>query len=827
MAQSLFDPAPAAALEAVRVALPVPADELFDYAVPPLLRGRVLPGCRVQVPFGGRALVGVAVEPGRGADFSGRLRAIEKLIDDEPAISSQLLGVLRDAAQRTLCPLGIALATALPGGANPVVIPGFAISARGRAALSSGALRGHALRVLAALAKHPLTGNALHKQGAERNVLEALLRDGLVERRGIERGPSARVATTRMAALPAGLDLEHTCSVELARAPKQAALLRRLAQSGAQATAELARDFSPALLRALAARGFVELSERPTPRDVLGTPLEVASGAPPELTSEQRAALEPIEAAVRERRAETFLLHGVTGSGKTEVYLRAVAAALAAGRQALVLVPEITLTHQIVARLRGRFGDDLAVLHSGLTPGERLEQWQRLRLGATPIAVGARSALFAPLEKLGLIVIDEEHDGAYKNEEGFRYHARELAALRASKAGCPLVLGSATPALETRYAAERGRIRRLALDTRVGRRPLPVVELVDLAKERALASRGRRVIFSSLLLRAIETTLAQRAQTLLFLNRRGFSTQVLCFDCGFAERCAHCDIALVFHAKEHVLRCHYCDYSQAPPAQCRGCGAPETALLGLGTERLEEELRRRLPEARIRRLDRDVARQRGHVERVLRELRDGQVDVVIGTQMIAKGHDFPGVRLVGVIAADVGLHIPDFRAAERTFQLLTQVAGRAGRDRLPGRVIVQTLSPQHYAIAPVAQHDYEGFYAAEIKQRAALGYPPFGRLVHALIQSEDDARAAAGAESLAAALERGGALDAANPRACERLGPAPAPIKRLRGRFRYQLLVKGSDAARVRRAAEILRDAAASLPSGVQAAIDAQPQNML
>ena len=359
-----------------------------------------------------------------------------------------------------------------------------------------------------------------------------------------------------------------------------------------------------------------------------------------------------------------------------------------------MLVPEITLTHQILARLRGRFGDVLAVLHSGLSPGERLEQWQRLRDGATPIAVGARSALFAPLEKLGVIVIDEEHDSAYKNEEGFRYHARELAGRRAAAAACPLVLGSATPSLESRFAADRGTLRRLVLARRIGDRPLPAVEIVDLVRERELAPRGRRIVLSA---RARARACARRSppagRASCCLNRRGFSTQVLCFACGAAERCQHCDIALVYHATPQRLRCHYCDFSIAPPERCSQCGAPDTALLGTGTERLEEELRMRLPDARIARLDRDTAAQRGYSERVLRELRERRLDVLLGTQMVAKGHDFPGVQLVGVVLADVGLHLPDFRAAERTFQLLTQVAGRAGRDRAPGRVIVQTYAP--------------------------------------------------------------------------------------------------------------------------------------
>jgi primosomal protein N' (replication factor Y) len=525
---------------------------------------------------------------------------------------------------------------------------------------------------------------------------------------------------------------------------------------------------------------------------------------------------------VRARRAESFLLHGVTGSGKTEVYLHAVAEALASGRQALVLVPEITLTHQILARLRGRFGDALAVLHSGLSAGERLEQWQRLRAGATPIAVGARSALFAPLEQLGVIVIDEEHDAAYKNEEGFRYHARELASRRAAAASCPLVLGSATPSLESRFAADRGALRRLVLARRIGDRPLPAVEIVDMARERELAPRGRRVALSGALERALRETLAEGGQSILLLNRRGFSTQVLCYACGAAERCRHCDIALVYHATPQRLRCHYCDFQIAPPERCSQCGAPDTALLGTGTERLEEELRIRLPQARIARLDRDTAKQRGYTERVLRELRARRIDVLLGTQMVAKGHDFPGVKLVGVVLADVGLHLPDFRAAERTFQLLTQVAGRAGRDRAPGRVIVQTYAPGSPAIRPVRDHDYEAFYAEELGQRAALGYPPFGRLVQAVVSGGDATAALAAAQTLARA-----AAQASGPGEPEVLGPAPAPIARLRGRHRFQLLLKGQDAGRLHAAARRIVAAAAALPRAIRTSVDAFPVNML
>ncbi|TMA29814.1 MAG: primosomal protein N', partial [Deltaproteobacteria bacterium] len=568
----------------------------------------------------------------------------------------------------------------------------------------------------------------------------------------------------------------------------------------------------------------------------------------------------PIASAVRRRDASTFLLHGVTGSGKTEVYLRAVAAALGAGRRAIVLVPEITLTHQILARLRGRFGDALAVLHSGLSPGERLEQWLRLRSGAAPIAVGARSALFAPVENLGLIVIDEEHDGAYKNEEGFRYHARDLARLRARAASCPLVLGSATPSLESRHAADQGELTRLVLAHRIGGQPLPAVEIVDLAREREASPRGRRLALSRALRAALAETLRAGGQTILFLNRRGFSTRIFCFDCGHAERCTDCDVGLVYHAADAALHCHYCEHRRPPPERCAGCGAPDTALLGLGTERLEEEVRGLFPGARIARLDRDTAARRGATEDVLRRLRHGQLDVLIGTQMVAKGHDFPGVRLVGVVAADIGLHLPDFRAAERTFQLLTQVAGRAGRDTVPGRVIVQTFVPNHYAVRLVRDHDYETFYAQELAHRKALGFPPLGHLASVLVSAEREADAVAGAAQLAAAItsfaqraqvarsepkaseaQREGArgepkaseghrvgerrsAGAAGP--CEMLGPAPAPLPRLRGRHRQQILIKGAHAA-VHGAARAALAAAARLREGVSAAVDVRPWSML
>ncbi|MCH2171519.1 primosomal protein N' [Myxococcota bacterium] len=806
---------------AVRVALPVPVDELFDYALPSEWTERAQPGCRVRVRFRERHLTGIIVERGRGDDYRGRLHAIESVLDPEPVLSLAMLSILQDAARHVLCPIGIALATALPTGSAPRVVAGFAITARGQDALSRRAVRGELRAVLADLLNKPATASSVRGR-IDALDLRNLQRDGLIEPVRVERGPRARIRSVKVASLADGIDVERVATSTLARAPKQAALLKRLSQVGDVPVPELSKEFSASILRSLEQRGLVTLSRRAAPRNVLGdrVPLEPM----PELTREQAAVLAPLTKEIRDSSSQTFLLHGVTGSGKTEVYLRAVAEALDKGRQAMILVPEITLTHQIVSRVRARFGERVAVLHSGLGPGERLEQWHQLRDGAKPIAVGARSALFAPLENLGVIVIDEEHDGAYKNEEGFRYHARDLAARRARQASCPLILGSATPSLETRHAAEQGDITRLPLAYRVGDRPLPAVEIVDLAREKAAMPRGHKLVLSRPLKRAMRETLAEGGQTILFLNRRGFSTQILCFDCGHAERCLHCDIALVYHSVEQSLRCHYCDYRIEPPENCTNCGAPDTALMGLGTQRLEEEIHSEFPDIRTARLDRDNARRRGFVSRVLQQLRDREIDVLIGTQMVAKGHDYPGVRLVGVVAADIGLHLPDFRAAERTFQLLTQVAGRAGRDLEPGRAVIQTFVPDHYAVASVAQHDYEGFYAREIEHRKVLGYPPFGKLVHVVVSAEKESEAAESAQRLAESLDPSGLANAGD---LELLGPVPAALSRLRGRYRYQLVVKGSDGRALREAAETLHQTTRDLAHGTTASVDVHPINML
>jgi primosomal protein N' (replication factor Y) len=827
----------------VEIALPVPVDSLFSYGVPAASAAEATPGRRALVPFGARRAAGLIVArhegPGSGA---APLRAIERVLDPAPVVSPALIEVLVAAAAEAFCPVGLALACATPTGSAPRPRAGFAITARGREALARGALARELRPLLAALADAPRPRSWLARRfPASDAALRDLARDGLLAPASVD-AAAARPPRERIASLAPGVVPDDAVAAVLARAPRQAALLRSLAARGPAELAALRRDQpgADAALRALVERGLVRIEERALARQAAAALLVDGEPTAPPLVPEQQAALDAITGAVRARRHERFLLHGVTGSGKTEVYLRAAAETLAAGRQVLVLVPEITLTHQLVARLQARFGDRVAVLHSALRPGERIAEWRRLLAGATPIAVGARSALFAPLDDLGLIVIDEEQEAAYKNEEGFRYHARELAARRAAAAGCPLVLGSATPSLETRYASERGEVRRLVLAHRIGGRPLPEVELVDLNVERASLPRGRKLVLSRALRAALADALAAGGQAILFLNRRGFSTRVFCFACGHAETCRHCEVSLVFHAGAGKLRCHYCDYAIDPPDACSSCGAPESALLGIGTERLEEEVRTRFPQARIARLDRDTAGRRGETERVLNALAAGRVDVLIGTQMVAKGHHFPGVRLVGVVSADQSLHFPDFRAAERTFQLLTQVAGRAGRGEAPGRVLVQTFVPDHYAIAPVRSHDYEAFYRAELAHRAALAYPPCGHLVHALVSGPDEAETQAHAARLAALAQRAaGPGERATPApngagdggpGVEVLGPAPAPLARLRDRFRFQLLVKGRDEKAVRDAGRALARAAVALEREarqLRVSVDPSPVNML
>jgi primosomal protein N' (replication factor Y) len=514
----------------------------------------------------------------------------------------------------------------------------------------------------------------------------------------------------------------------------------------------------------------------------------------------------------------TFVLHGVTGSGKTEVYLRVIAEARAAGRGALVLVPEIALTPQLAARFRARFGEDVAVLHSALPPGERLAAWRRLRAGEVGIALGARSAVFAPVRALGVVVVDEEHDGSFKQEEGVRYHGRDLAVVRAQRAGALAILGSATPSLETAHNAARGRFTLLPLPGRATARPLPAVEIVDLRRHPP----GPDGLLSGALAEAIAGALAAREQVILFLNRRGFAPVVLCLGCGDVVRCTECSVSMTYHRGHNRLVCHYCGRTRAVPVQCANCGSRKMDRAGVGTERVEAVLRERFPDARIARLDRDTAGggrgegAGGGLQGIINRMHAGEIDILVGTQMVTKGHDFPGVTLVGVLRPDQGIDLPDFRAAERTFQLLEQVAGRAGRGDRPGRVIIQTYKPDNAAIVAVKTHDYDGFARGELHERQEAGYPPFSRIVVLRIDAQDERTVTAAAGQVAAA-----AATAPNVRVLS----GPAPIARIRGRHRHQVWLYGTERAALMAAARA--GAAVKLAGDVRIVVDVDPQSAL
>ncbi|MDX2169043.1 MAG: primosomal protein N' [Deltaproteobacteria bacterium] len=779
----------------------------LDYRAPQLLA----PGTRVLVPLGSRRAMGVVV--GAGSEASDvALRDVLAVLDEAPVLDAPLMRLVAWMADYYLGSLAEVLATALPGVLQ--------IETERRAALVDAApasLTPAEREVVALLAVGEQAATAITQRLGARGqrALAGLARRGVVrisERLRRESAPTRRQRFYSAAVAVQDADER----LVRRRALRAVYVYLRDHPLGRAPDHELRHSFSDAAakLRALLGAGLVRVEEEEQYRSVL--PPAAARDVALALTAAQQAAVEAM-AAARDEGFVAWLLHGVTGSGKTEVYLRAIAA-LPPDAGALVLVPEISLTHQLVERVRARFGDAVAVLHSQLGVGERWDEWRRIARGEARIVVGARSAVFAPLRRLGLIVVDEEHDSSYKEQEGVHYHGRDVAVMRAKLTGCALLLGSATPSMESLANAQAGRYRLLELPERVASRPLPVVRVVDLR-----GSAGERPpILTPELDAALRANLAAGGQSLLFLNRRGFANALQCRACGEPRMCPNCSVALTVHRGWRALRCHYCDHTIAPPLVCGECGEPALLEWGVGTEQLEALLRERFPGARVARMDRDSTRRKGSQQRLLAEWTAGRFDILIGTQMITKGHDVPGVTLVGVVHADAALNFPDFRAGERTFQLLAQVAGRAGRGDKPGRVVVQTLQPEHYSLRAAATHDYASFAAAELAARRELGYPPFSRLVLLRFEGANATAVDALARQAAQRLRADGGGVAV-------LGPAPAPLERLRQRYRVQLLLRGPGSAQVRRraAAALPELRAAARARDVRLVVDVDPQQML
>ncbi|HKF49996.1 MAG TPA: primosomal protein N' [Terracidiphilus sp.] len=788
------------------VALPVPLDRTFTYAVRPDQRpGR---GTRVIAPFRNEKLIGVVMSVSDTPPEDFEARYLEAVLDeegDEPLLGEGLLALAEWLAGYYLAPVGEVLRGMMPLMAEVRRTVYYRITDLGRDALAkrldgdAGQRRTHRKqdpekrtpdqqdlqqRVLERLA----SGEAVKVStlrtatAASLPVLAALTRKKWIARETAAAERDAR-RTERFAVL-----------IEEARLPeltdKQQAILAELAACGGEMplAALRAKGLPHSTLQTLVRRALVRIDERPMVFRLGG--IEPAA-QPDRLNEPQTEALASIASALGAFR--TFLLHGVTGSGKTAVYLAAMQRALDKGMSAILLVPEIGLTPQMAGLLDAAFGDKVALLHSALTPEERSEQWRRIRRGEAPVVVGTRSAIFAPAPNLGLILVDEEHDQSYKQEETPRYNARDVAVMRAKLAGAVVVLGSATPSLETWQNAAAGKYARIAMNERVNQRPLPEVELVDMRRE--FQETGQENLFSRSLIEQTRAALERGEQALILLNRRGYSFVVLCRACGAKLECQNCAIALTHHkavGDEEIARagqrleCHYCGYKRTVPEMCPKCGSEHLYYLGAGSQQGEERLGEIFPTARIGRMDRDTVRGRHDLERLLARLHSGEINLLVGTQMIAKGHDIHGVTLVGVVGCDHALSMPDFRAAERVFQLMTQVSGRAGRGELPGRVVVQTYYPDHYAILAATKHDYATFVEKELKYRRWMHYPPFGVLANVLVQSEKLEEAAGWAGELGKWLEK-------NPGVGVRvLGPCTAPVARIKGIYRFHLILKAA-----------------------------------
>jgi primosomal protein N' (replication factor Y) len=826
------------------VSLPVPLDQSFTYALPETLRHRVRTGCRVLVPFGARKLTGVVlrVHDSRPTLDSGSnrqaaaTREVLRLLDEEPALDDELLKLGRWISDYYCAPLGETLRAMTPLAGDVRHGKIYALTKAGRDAarqlhFEQSDADDPSVEILRMLDARALSASYLTKKlPRAAGVLRSLEKRGWVEVEDVaaERDPlragSARLRA-EFIARPTGLseprplgrgthDLPKDPTPKLTHTERELlAYLELHPGSHNLVDLELAVAKASPSARSLARRNLVRLTQEP----VVTAP--IPARAPVTLNPHQQAAYDQIRASGDAHEFKVFLLQGVTGSGKTEVYLRAIETAMAQGKGALMLVPEIALTPAVAGQFHHRFGRRVAILHSAFHDSERAQEWRRIRSGEAAVVVATRSGVFAPVRNLGLIVVDEEHDQSYKQQETPRYHGRDVAIVRARAAGATVILGSATPSIESRYNADRGKYTRLLLPERIEQRPMAQVALIDMRQE--FLETRKQATFSRALIDAVTERLDNGEQTMLLLNRRGFSSFVACRACGARCECVNCSVTLTYHRRDRRLLCHYCNYAARVPDRCPKCDSEYIQFIGTGSERVEDELHGAFPRARIARLDRDTVGAKRDYETILAAFRDGSFDILVGTQMIAKGHDIPNVTLVGIVSADIGLGLPDFRAAERTFQLLTQAAGRAGRGETPGIVLIQTINPDHYAVRCAAAQDYEAFYAKELEFRRMMSYPPFGVMANIIVRGARQEEA----------LERSAALArliGPAPEGVRVMGPAAAALARLKNEYRYQMLLKSASRKRLNEIVGELRRFAAAEKWGAAALVaDIDPVTLL
>ncbi len=808
------------------VAVAAPLYNTLTYKEPMDSTTPVLEGHRVLVPLGRQTLTGYSLGIDPKPPENVKLKRIKQVLDEHPLFPSSSIPLFRWAANYYQYPLGEVIKTALPGGLSPKGFREIILTELGASELAEKEQQGT-----------PWLSDLLKKGKLSASETKKIWRTN--KQKLLLQWQEQKLITINSAISKDSIKLKTETCVRYAKSHAEAVNINDLKKSEQKTLATLEQILAETnrkwvarkdinqiykgagkALHSLREQGVLEFKDRRVYRDPFGERPPYYP-RPSTLTDEQTAAVAILQPAVENRKYAPFLLHGVTGSGKTEVYLRAAETALSCGRSVLVLVPEIALATQLEGHFLSRFGDTVALLHSGLSAGEKFDQWHRVQAGKAKIVIGARSAVFAPFADPGLIIVDEEHDGAYKQDDGFKYSGRDLAVLRAKQQEAVVILGSATPSITSFYHSETGKYSLIRLKKRILDRPLPEVQIVDL---RAVpTTTGRPPLFSPQLRQALKENFKQGSQSLVFLNRRGYANMVVCQDCGQNVQCSHCNVTLTLHQKKQELVCHYCGYKTKSAIVCPHCRSANLIEVGFGTERIEEELKKIVPEAVIARLDQDTSGKRKEFLSVLKDVYHQKIDILVGTQMIAKGHHFPNVTLVGVVWADAGLGIPDYRSGERTFQLLTQVFGRAGRGEKEGRVIVQTHNPEHYTILSSKEHNFASLYQKEIDLRKKMLFPPFSRLINIQLEGKNEKMVEKTARHLAtfASQQSSGQISI--------LGPAPSPISRLRGLFRWQLLLKGAQVPTLQVLCQKLSSQQVpGVPkSAVKLSVDVDPENML
>lgn len=808
----------------LNVAVALPVKGTFNYALLKSMEEEVKVGCRVTVPFGSQVTTGYVLEKNHG-EYRPDLKNIIEIQDREPLFHPQMVPFFQWMADYYLYPIGRFIQSSLPSGLNTRSVKTAVLTEEGERMvvhLPADSEEREALIQIKGARGRRLPISLSKAYGLERKgwvILEQIIK----KRRT---GPLIRSFVRRKK----GIDIQKIIRQKgvAFKANNESAFLEKISASQGIALQELVSQFSNAryLISKWTRKGFLERYNAAVYRNPSGQVFS-SSPVPSRLFKQQKEVLASIHEELKRKSFSTCLLYGVTGSGKTEVYYRAIEEVLGQGRQVILMVPEIALAIYMEGHFRARLGKKIAVYHSGLSEGERFDAWMRMVRGEVDVVIGARSALFSPLPHLGLIIVDEEHDFSYKQEESPAYQSRDAAVVRGRFEGALVLLGSGTPSVQSYYNAQMGKYKLLTMPHRIEKRPLPTIQTVDM---KAIPDKDTdRRIISPHLSQALDQTMAEEKQAIIFLNRRGFNRVFLCRHCGHTIRCHNCDLSLIYHLQENHLACHYCGFRSKPVVRCPSCQRDGMRAFGFGTERLEEELKCYYPRKRIARLDRDSTRRKGQTFEVLKRFSRREIDIIVGTQMVTKGYDFPDVTLVGVIAADSSLAFPDFRAGERTFQILSQVAGRAGRGDKGGQVVVQTFNPAHYAITTAQNHDYLSFYHKEQELRAQLGYPPFSYLAGLRLQGNVKLKT----EEITREVGRGMVqiLEGwpKKGRHIQLLGPVEAPLSKLKGKYRWQILVKSKGAALLHYYLGEVRQMASGIlrSEGVTMVIDVDPYHML